>query len=375
MIRYLRTLFTVSLLSFCFLPVFTANPEPVVTLGETQIVRSTVLNKEMSLSVHLPENYDDSNQSYPVLYMMGSHYHARFAMLAATLDYMAGSQIPPTILVGIDLPEGNRMLLPDRQTGNTSIPDNYIGFIEKELVPYVDSKYRTVPFRTLYGASNSGFFSTYFLLSKPETFNAYFASSPSIGAAPELLKKQIKDGPLKQLSKNRFFHIVYSDDDFDDVRDYVPDFSDNLLSQKPGALTYKVDVLVNQGHVPAVDFITFLLELYPDYNPPEQMYSMDKIKQHYGTLTQRYGYQVNPPFSLLYDLGIDLALDNELSEADKVFQYCLQNYPNNKKSYLGMGVVFRERQDVKNASLMFEKALAIDPDYGTAKRLLNKLGK
>ena len=93
-------------------PRITEHSEPAVTLGEISSLQSKVLNKTIPLSIHLPANYDSSRKTYPVLYMLGSDYRARFAMLASTLDYMGEGQIPEMILVGIDLPEGNSVLLP-----------------------------------------------------------------------------------------------------------------------------------------------------------------------------------------------------------------------------------------------------------------------
>jgi len=64
--------------------VSTAQREPAVTLGEIASLQSKVLNKTVPLSIHLPENYDSSNKTYPVLYMLDADYRSRFAMLAST---------------------------------------------------------------------------------------------------------------------------------------------------------------------------------------------------------------------------------------------------------------------------------------------------
>ncbi|REL31667.1 alpha/beta hydrolase [Thalassotalea euphylliae] len=231
-------------LSSCF-EAHAEHGKPAVTLGQISSIQSTVLSKNIPLSIHLPPNYDSTKHNYPVLYMLGSDYRARFAMLASALDYMGGSQIPAMLLVGIDLPEGNRVLLPSRANGDTKSPDSYLAFIEKELIPYVDNKYRTAPFRALFGASNSGFFSVYTLLNKPSLFNAYLASSPSLNHIPVKLQQKIKTGPLKTLSENKSLHIIYSDDDFDEITESIPEFSRMLTDHKPTNLTYKSQQVIN----------------------------------------------------------------------------------------------------------------------------------
>ncbi|MEP1032507.1 alpha/beta hydrolase-fold protein [Ekhidna sp.] len=354
-------------------PHSTARSEPAVTLGQKSSLQSKVLNKTVPLSIHLPANYDSSRKTYPVLYMLGSDYRARFAMLASTLDYMGEGQIPEMILIGIDLPEGNGILLPTREDKDTTIPDSYIDFFETELIPHVGNTYRTAPYNVLYGASNSGFFTVYTLLNKPLLFNGYFASSPSIMHIPEVLQQKIKSGPIQTLGQNRWLHIIYSDDE--GLNDIVSEFSRAIEEHKPESFTYKVDELVNQGHVPAIDFTMFLLALYPDFNPIQNLDSLDKVIQHFEMLSKRYGYEIQPPISVLMDLGFDMILSKNLAVAEEIYQYSLEVYPEGKLLYVGMGVVRRNQGQLENARLMFEKALAIDPDFSLAKRWLKRVEK
>lgn len=351
------------------------NPEvsPAVTLGQTSTLQSKVLNKTIPLSIHLPENYNSSKQNYPVLYMMGSEYRARFAMLASTLEYMADSQIPATILVGVDLTEGNRVLLPTGEERDTKNTDAYVEFLETELLPHIDKNYRTAPFKTLFGASNSGFFSVYTMLNKPNLFNHYFASSPSLVHISEALQQKLKSGGLKAMAGDKSLHLIYSDDDTDSVVDFVPEFSALLTKHKPQNLSYKVEELVNQGHVPAVDFTSFLLTQYPDFNAPEELDSLEKVKQHFAMLSKRYGYTIQPPMALIFRLGAGFIRSKNTAAAEQVFQYSLQIYPEDKRSYVGMGVVHRDQGNAAKARQLFEQALTIDPDYSLATRLLQRL--
>lgn len=351
----------------------TEQSEPAVSFGRISSLQSRVLNKTIPLSIHLPANYDKSKKTYPVLYMLDSDYRARFAMLASTLDYMGEAQIPEMILIGVDLPEGNSILLPTRDNQDTTIPDRYINFFETELIPHVDNTYRTAPFKVLYGASNSGFFSVYALVNNPLLFNGYLASSPSLSHIPAEIQQKIKSGPLKTLTENRFLHIIYSDDE--GLTESVSEFSRVMEDHKPESFTYKVDELVNQGHVPAMDFTQFLLTLYPDFNPYENLDTLEEVIQHFNMLSKRYGYEIQPPIIVVFNLGVDMIIDKNIVVAEEIFQYSLQVYPEGKESYLGMGVVRRDQGQLESAKDMFEKSLAIDPDYSLAKRLLQRLEK
>lgn len=373
--RLLTAIFAFMMAVFCCCASYAGEENHAVTLGKTFSLASKVLNQNVPLTIHLPEDYDSVNRHYPVLYMVGSDYRTRFAMLASTLDYMADKQIPPMILVGLDFTEGNGILVPTRDTGDTTIPDSYIDFFESELIPYVDEKYRSAPFKILFGGSNSALFSVYTMLNKPELFNSYMASSPMFGWAPAMLEQRIKEGPLKNVTEKRYLHIIYSDDDSKRVTDFVPAFSRVLNNHKPERLVYKVDELVNQGHVPAADITMFLTSQFPDFNPREDLDTIAKVKKYFATLSKDYGYNVLPPASRIFDLGVKQTQGKSYDSAEKTFQYALSIYPENKRLIVGMGYFRREQGNSEEARAMFESALAIDPEYGLAKRLLKSLGE
>lgn len=99
------------------------------------------------------------------------------------------------IIVGLGNPEHrDRDYTPDR--GPTT-PEGYGGaanfynFLVYELIPYIDANYHTDAVnRTLIGHSYDGLFTLFALLSEgadQRHFNAFVASSPTIGFAAELL--------------------------------------------------------------------------------------------------------------------------------------------------------------------------------------------
>jgi predicted alpha/beta superfamily hydrolase len=58
--------------------------------------------------------------------------------------------------------------------------DKFISFIEKELQPFIESKYHGNTDKTIVGQSLGGLFATEVLLKKPSLFNKYIIISPSL---------------------------------------------------------------------------------------------------------------------------------------------------------------------------------------------------
>ena len=100
-------------------------------------------------------------------------------------------EMPEIIVVGIAYgaypgQEGNNRTRDFTPTAVQDFPssggaEKFFQFIRDELIPVIDTKYRTDPRdRTLSGASLGGLFSLYVLFENPGTFNRYKISSPSI---------------------------------------------------------------------------------------------------------------------------------------------------------------------------------------------------
>jgi predicted alpha/beta superfamily hydrolase len=109
-----------------------------------------------------------------------------FGMAASIARYLQiGNNIPELILVGIgygavDKSAGEKRRRDYRPT-KTGDADNFLKFLENELIPLIDSNYRTIPGeRSISGYSIGALFGLYSLFTKPEIFNRYIIGSPSL---------------------------------------------------------------------------------------------------------------------------------------------------------------------------------------------------
>jgi len=193
------------IIGFIVLTLFTlssANANEVV-IGKSETLNSQVLNETRKLFISLPENYDKTGYNYPVLYFSDAHAH--FEIMASTVNFLTkANKIPPMILVGIDTSENRvRDLTPivyDEEEKNhpwfKSVnyggASKFANFIESELVPHINKKYRTTDFKVFSGHSFGGLFSFYTYLNKPNLFDGYMAISPSLGWDKERLVAEAK---------------------------------------------------------------------------------------------------------------------------------------------------------------------------------------
>lgn len=151
---------------------------------------SSNTQQEYKIYIHLPTSYSRSDTTYPVYY--GLDADIGFGMNSEMSTLLAfRKEMPEVIIVGIAYgaypgQEGNNRMRDYTPTvveeyDTSGAAENFFGFIRDELIPVIDSKYRTDPSdRTLSGASLSGLFSLYVLFEHPGIFNRYKISSPSL---------------------------------------------------------------------------------------------------------------------------------------------------------------------------------------------------
>ena len=222
-----------------------------VKIGAKQTIQSKELDEKREILVKLPESYHGTENRYLVLYILDANYTAFLANDLFTVEYMRFvRKVPEFIIVGVYNTDRERDMLPvkikDRGGGGT---DKFLRFIEKELQPLINENYRTSGYNMLHGASNAGLFGLYALFSNPSLFDNVIAPSPMIGYCPEL----IHELALKSFKKHSFsnkLYMIYGAEDYSQVTEYVPKFTEMLKENAPEGLRYKVKYIQDEGHVP-----------------------------------------------------------------------------------------------------------------------------
>lgn len=154
------------------------------------------ISDSFEISVQLPLEYEEnSDKKYPVVLLTDANFF--YPMLAPILhQYEKGGLLPPLILIGIGYRSFEAMdslrirdyLYPEALVSDEMEAmgggKNFFHFITRELVPRVDSSYRTNGIRTLLGHSFGGYFSLYALLEQlnqqQHYFNSFIAASPTL---------------------------------------------------------------------------------------------------------------------------------------------------------------------------------------------------
>ena len=160
-------------------------------LGEIHELRSGILGENRILNIYLPEGYNPKDSlEYPVIYLLDGSADEDFIHIAGLVQYNSFEWIdilPKSIVVGIGTVDRRRdftfptSIETDRETyPTTGHSDRFMAFLEKELQPYIEAKFRTSDSRTLIGQALGGLLATEILFKQPLLFNTYIIVSPSL---------------------------------------------------------------------------------------------------------------------------------------------------------------------------------------------------
>ncbi|WP_288424583.1 alpha/beta hydrolase-fold protein [uncultured Spirosoma sp.] len=160
-------------------------------------VYSKAVKDSLYVQTQLPLEYGDSStKRYPVVVVLDGNFH--FSMLAASIrQYEKAGLLPPLIVIGVGYKSLATMdslrvrdylypaALPSDELKTTGGGELFRQFLSRELLPSIDSTYRTTTQnRTLLGHSFGGYFALYTLLSqanrKTRDFQNFVAASPSV---------------------------------------------------------------------------------------------------------------------------------------------------------------------------------------------------
>jgi predicted alpha/beta superfamily hydrolase len=144
-------------------------------VGENYTLQSDVLNEERDIQVYLPPSYgEDKDKSYPVLYLLdGQEYF--MAGVAYQHMLMFRDKTPEFIVIGVNTERRKRRTLFYEKSVT------FIGFLEKELIPFVDEHFRTMKSdeRIFFGWEMAAGLGLEILGEHSDLFSAYLLASPT----------------------------------------------------------------------------------------------------------------------------------------------------------------------------------------------------
>jgi predicted alpha/beta superfamily hydrolase len=351
-----------------------------VVIAKSVTLTSKVLNREMNILIYLPDDYEASSSTYPVLYDTNTFFC--FTYDCGTVELLTRSaDMPAMIVIGVPALDNGYVPAPLEDRGeNPTTADLSLQFFKEELIPFVEKNYRTNNFRVLYGHSVGGLFTMYSLFNYPELFAAYIAGSPWFQTNNQYWLKNIdKMAKVRDLADKFLFMTVGKEEDQLTI-DTFTELEKWMNSQSLDGLTWK-SAWVEGDHGSMVgrniyDGLTFIFDGWKLPNTVMRTADVVKIDNYVKENTAKwakFGFEKSSiiPEPRLNSLGYALIRMKELDRAIQIFKYTVELYPKSFNALDSLAEGYLTMGDKEKAVKFYTLAVELNPgDTDYAKRIL-----
>jgi len=386
-----------------------------IILGTIDSIDSKILHEKRTVWIYVPNSAQTdiyAKAKYPVVYLLDgdAHFYSVVGMIQQ-LSTVNGNMIcPEMIVVGIPNTDRTRDLTPTHMDVHPMTNDSnfvktsgggeaFTSFMEKELMPYIDTAYPTLPYRVLIGHSFGGLMVMNTLINHKDLFNAYIAIDPSmwwdkkslLAKAGKTLAQQDYTGKTLFLgianTMNPGMDTVKVKMDTSLATEHIRSILElNTLIQKNKkdslAYDYKYYSTDSHGSVPLIatyDALHSLFKFYDftftmdDYTNFSQK-TIAKVEDHFKEVSKHFGFAFPVPESMINQLGGIAMSQKKMEEAEYLLKLNVSNYPTSVNVYDSLGDFYVAKGEKDKAVEAYRKALSIK-EWADTRRKLNEILK
>ncbi|HEX7294668.1 MAG TPA: alpha/beta hydrolase-fold protein, partial [Pyrinomonadaceae bacterium] len=322
-------------------------------------IKSAVLGEDRVILVRTPPGYERNKLSYPVLYMTDGDSHIRHT--SSTIEFLTeNGRMSDLIVVGITNTDRTRDLTPIKATaknpaGNLQYPtsggaDNFLKFIETELMPQIEKQYRVQPYRIFAGHSLGGLLAIHSMITKPGLFHSYIAVSPSLQWENREEMKRV-EAFLKNQKEMKTTLFVSIGNEQGGISQTFDSLKELLSKTDIKGFAWQAERMSDEDHGSVVlrSHYFGLRKIYEGWQPVVDLKSgavisgLPGAEAHYKKLSEKFGYSIAVPEDLINQMGYQYLFDGKVDEAIAVFKANVERYPNSANVYDSLGEAY-ERQ-------------------------------
>jgi len=332
-------------------------------------IKSNVLGEDRTILVRTPPGYETNGLKYPVLYLTDGDAH--IGHTASTIEFLArNGRMSEMIVVGITNTDRTRDLTPTKASGPNAAQfptaggaDNFLKFIETEVIPEIEKRYRVQPYRILAGHSLGGLFAVHTLITRPELFNSYVAVSPSLQWNDEATLKRAEEffKTRKELHATLFTSLG---NEPGDIGKSFVEFKQLLASTQIKGFESEVQQMTDEDHGSVVlrSHYFGLRKVYDGWQMPRDPATgavaggLKAADAHYKWLSEKFGYAIPTPENLINQIGYQFLGGGNPEEAIATFKTNVERYPKSANVYDSLAEAYEKGGQLELATPLYEKA-------------------
>lgn len=390
--------FAILFLAAAALPGYTQTTNRQIGLGEVRQFRSTILNENREIQIALPETYNRTAISYPVLFLLDGSSHLLHA--SATVRFLAAARnrIPEMIIIALPNTNRNRDMTPGPGAAT------FERVLAEEIIPWVEKNFRAAPERVVFGHSLSASFAAHAMLNRPELFDAYIITSAPVWRY-EGFDADLKAGLVRAAKAGTSLYLTVGELENKQLREGMRKFSATLKSAGRGtAPAWSYVDMKDEDHssTPQRSLYNALEARYTRWRFPffEELAELDQagglkgLEAHYQSVSSSLGFTSPPPEArlrqvariymtskrhdeviqlastyaarypdmaenLVNQIGYDLLKENQVDRALQAFKRNTEMFPSSTNVFDSLGDGYCRAGDQAKARETFQQAARV----------------
>jgi len=396
----MKQLITFVLCSFLSLNLLAQVENSEIRIGVNHTIKSSILNQDRTIQIYTPDDYAESDRKYPVLYVLdGQEYFLHGIAYQNMLRFRDKS--PEFIIVGITTDRKKRRDLFYKSS------NQFIGFLEAELIPYIDSNYRTQKEdeRLFFGWEMAAGLGFEILAERNALFSGFFLASPTHSTEKRMnAVKVLKSDSTKS---NKFLFVSAAPEEHWITQDTTFLSIINKKNNTEKSWRYKTFDREDHYTTPLKTIHEGLSDYFADYKPvrlrslkayddygglealrayykkrgerynlPIEIHGETKHFLIYNALTEdnyeRFNFYIKEEFSdYIKTISRDIWFNRygqfylkhkNLKEAEYFFTYGLTKIPDSSVLHEGFGDVYLKYGNKNKAKKAYKESLKLNPD-------------
>ncbi len=370
------------------------------TIGFEKSSPSKIMGEQRKVWIHIPNSNGGNDNTgkgrYPVIYLLDGD--ANFNNIVSTTEFMSNAGLcPPMIVVGVLHPARMTDLTfgTDKETpGIIGNGEKFMLYLEKELMPYIESNYPTASYKIFIGHSVGGLTVVNTLLHHSYLFNAYVSLDAALWwsnqqivteAKAILANENYKGKTLFMALANRMekgMDTLQVQKDTTESTELIRsnlEFIRYISNNKKNQLRFKQKYYGDDNHssvrlIGEYDALRFIfdyckLDIYnSELDDPN--FKLDSLLvTHYNNVSEQIGYLIQPDENQVNNLAYQMLKQKQFSKAEALFKLNIASYPETANCYDGLGDFYLAKGDKINAIASFKKTLSLKAIPETKEKL------
>ena len=349
-----------------------------------EIFESFKLQERRDVQYYFPETYT-AEKKYPVIVVLDGEY--LFDQVVANAKFYSNFHgMPEAIVVGVNQSKNN---LRNQDCGfepDSGLPTEkgklFFEFLGMELIPYLETKFSTAPFKMFVGYDITANFGNFYLFKDDSLFNAYISISPYL--APEM---ETRVPSRLSVMKKKIFYQLILEGEKSENSNRVLVLNQTLKGMESDNLRYFFDQYENADNISVATYgigkaFDNIFGMFKPISPKEyktQILTSEEpvynyLENKYQGIVDMFGFSKPVELNDIMAIYAASRKKEDFESLKPLSDLCKKEYPETMLGFYFEAEYYEQLGEPKKALRTFEKSFQMEEiDFLTKEMALEKM--